>query len=155
MSEKVVYSLPKLDPERQRYHKRLVEDPSTRKKVQDFVIPKETGEAFVVRKGQVLRVIDVEGPQVADFNAFSQDNPREMFWSGRTRLLQGGHLTVGHQLWSTPPKMRPMFTLIADTVEHKPLPHGARSHDLLYSRCNERLFEVLTGEKGRPNCQDN
>ena len=78
-----------------------------------------------------------------------------MFWSGRTRIFLGAHLTVGDQLWSTPPNMRPMFTIIADTVDHQPLPHGAASRDLVFFRCNERYFEMLTGETGRPNCQDN
>ena len=48
-----------------------------------------------------------------------------------------------------------MFTIIADTVEHPALPHNARSHDLMYCRCNERHVEVKTGLKGQPNCNDN
>jgi len=141
--------------ENERFYHRIAQDASIRQLRRELVIPKETGKAFLLKRGQILRVIDIEGPQVADFNAFNREDPREMFWSGRTRLLQKAHLTVGHQLWSTPPKMRPMFTIIEDTVEHLPLPHGAASHDLIYSRCNERLFEVVNGEKGRPNCQDN
>ncbi|MFQ5913693.1 MAG: DUF1989 domain-containing protein [Nitrospinota bacterium] len=155
MSQQVVYKPQTFDEERREFYRRIAGDRQAREKVEDFVIPKETGRAFVIEQGQILRVVQVEGPQVADFNAFSRHDPREMFWSGRTRILQGAHLTAGHQLWSTPPTMRPMFTIIADTVDHKPLPHGAASHDLIYSRCNERLFEVLAGEKGRPNCQDN
>ncbi len=147
--------LTKTFEQNQKFYRRIAEDRSLQKLRQEFVIPKETGKAFIVKRGQILRVIDIEGPQVADFNAFNLQEPREMFWSGRTRLLQKAHLTVGHQLWSTPPQMRPMFTIIVDTVEHLPLPHGAASHDLIYSRCNERLFEVVFGEKGRPNCQDN
>ena len=155
MSREEVYRPPLIAEDRQLFYKRLAEDHRARKKLHDFLIPKETGKAFLVEKGRIVRVIEVEGPQVADFNAFNRDDPREMFWSGRTRILQGAHLTVGHQLWSTPPQMRPMFTIIADTVDHQPLPHGAASHDLIYSRCNEGLFEVLSGQKGRPNCQDN
>ncbi len=155
MLRQEVYQPPVIDDRRRLFYRRLAADHSTREKVRDFIIPKETGTAFLVDQGQILRIVDIEGAQVADFNAFNRDDPREMFWSGRTRILHGAHLTVGHQLWSTPPRMRPMFTIIADTVDHKPLPHGATSHDLLYSRCNERLFEVLTGQKGRPNCQEN
>ena len=152
---KVVHETPKIDERRRDLYRRVSEDETCREKIQEFVIPKETGEAFVVEKDQILRVLEVAGPQVADFNAFHKDNPTERFWSGRTRILEGGHLTVGSRLWSTPPEMRPMFTIITDTLEHKPLPEGARSHDLIWSRCNERYFEVLAGRRGQPNCQDN
>ncbi len=155
MNSKQVYELPGIDVKRSEFYKKIAENDSSRKQLVEFVIPKETGKAFVVKKGQILRVIEIDGPQVADFNAFNKEAPREMFWSGRTRIFHGAHLTVGNQLWSTPPNMRPMFTIISDTVDHKPLPHGAASHDLLYQRCNERFFEVMTGEKDCPNCQDN
>ena len=155
MTNRVVHQTPVMDERRKRTYQELAENDSVRELVQEFTIPKETGEAFVVEAGQILRVIQIEGPQVADFNAFCRDDPTERFWSGRTRILEGAHLTVGNRLWSTPPKMRPMFTLISDTVDHQPMPDGAASHDLIWSRCNERYFEVLQGEKGQPNCQDN
>ena len=50
--------------------------------------------------------------------------------------------------------MRPMFTLINDTVNHKPLPFNARSHDLIYSRCSESAVAIWTGKRG-PNCNTN
>jgi hypothetical protein len=155
MSQEVVYNTPGVGEARRAYYRRLAEEPALRETVQEFVIPRETGKAFPVDAGQILRVAQVDGPQVADFNAFSREDPREMFWSARTRILEGVHLTVGNRLWSTPPRMRPMFTIIADTVDHRPLPHRAASHDLLYARCNERLFEVVAGQPGRRNCQDN
>lgn len=126
-----------------------------RRVVEDLIVPREAGRGFIVRQGQVLRISQPEGPQVCDFNAWSADDPNEWFWSGRSRILQKAHLTTGHQLWSTPPKMRPMFTIIADTVDHQPLPHGAASHDLIYARCNSRLHEVTQGITGHKSCQDN
>ncbi len=155
MNAKMVYHHPNFHVKDEDFYRRIAEDLQGRELIRELVIPKEVGRAFVVEKGQVLRVMDIEGPQVADFNAFNKDDPREMFWSGKSRILQGAHLTVGNQLWGTPPRMLPMFTIIADTVDHKPLPHGAASHDLIYTRCNEAYFEVVTGEKGHPNCQDN
>ena len=155
MGTKKPYARPNFNVGAEEFYQQLIGASDGREIVQDFVIPKETGRAFEVKKGEILRVTTIEGPQVADLNAFCREDPREMFWSGRTRTFQGTHLTVGHQLWSTPSRMRPMFTIIGDTVEHKPLPKGAASHDLLYSRCNEHYYKILTGEKGRPNCQDN
>src|ERR1017187_849894 len=83
-----------------------------RKLVSSVNIAARTGEAFVLEKGQILRVTNHEGPQVADFNAFGKDDPHERFWSIRTRIVGGSHLTAGHQLWSAPPYTRPMLTII-------------------------------------------
>jgi len=122
---------------------------------EEFEIARERGKAFEVRKGEILRVSCPHGPQVADMNIFNLHQPREMFWSGRTRLIERAHPTVGNRLWSTPPRMVPMFTIIADTVEHTSLPHNARCHDLMFCRCNGRMLEMLSGAVSPPNCQDN
>jgi hypothetical protein len=137
------------------FYKKIASPATRRKEIADIYIPKETGKAFRVNKGHILRVECCDGPQVADFNAFSAHDPSEFFWSGRTRTIQGGHLSVGDRLWSTEPNMRPMFTIIADTVEHKPLPHNAASHDLIYARCSEGLWALRLGHKGAPNCNTN
>jgi uncharacterized protein YcgI (DUF1989 family) len=86
---------------------------------------------------------------------FNADDRAEKFWSGRTRVIHGGHLKVGDHLWSVPPRVRPMLTLVADTLEHPPHPFGARSHDLLYCRCDSRMYEIVYGRTGARNCNDN
>lgn len=144
-----------LTSEDRTFYAKLADPGCQRKLVSDLVVPKMSGAACEVPQGHVLRIACTEGGQVCDFNAFNREDPKEMFWSGRTRLFQRAHLTVGDRLWSTPPKMRPMFTIIADTVEHPDLPHNARSHDLMYCRCNARNVELKTGVKDAPNCNDN
>jgi uncharacterized protein len=126
-----------------------------RKHLQAIDIPARTGKAFVVKQGRILRVTCPEGPQVADFNAFGKDDPREKFWSVRTRIIGGSHLSVGDQLWSAPPRTRPMMTIVTDTVEQPPLPHGARTHDLIFTRCDARHYELIFKEVGHPSCQQN
>ena len=133
----------------------LARPDAKRKLINELVIPKLSGDACEVPKGHIVRITCIEGGQICDFNAFYRDDPTEHFWSGRTRLLQSAHLTVGDRLWSTPPRMRPMFTIIADTVEDPLLPNNARSHDLMYSRCNERNVALKRGRDGQPNCNDN
>jgi uncharacterized protein YcgI (DUF1989 family) len=123
--------------------------------VLDRYVEKETGFACHVAAGQILRITCVDGPQVCDFNAFAADDPSEHFWSGRTRTLQGAHLTVGDRLWSTEPRMRPMFTIIADTVPRAALPCNAAPHDLIYARCSSSAWALRFGRKGLPNCNDN
>jgi uncharacterized protein len=144
-----------LTPTQAALYARIAEDEASRTPTCDHYIPRETGFAFPVKRGQVVRITCSDGPQVADFNAFCSTDPSEHFWSGRTRTLQGAHLRVGDRLWSTEPKMRPMFTLIKDTVKHGPLPFNARSHDLIYSRCSERSVALLTGLSDQPNCNSN
>jgi hypothetical protein len=133
----------------------MAADTASRIVVLDRYVEKETGSAFPVRQGQVLRISCCDGPQVCDFNAFAIDDPAEHFWSGRTRTLQGAHLSVGDRLWSTEPKMRPMFTIIADTVPRDPLPHNAASHDLIYARCSARAWGLRYGRFDMPNCNTN
>ena len=155
MSTATTYEYPRIDAAAKGYYVRLAQDEASRELMSELVVPALSGMAFIVPKNHIFRVTAVEGPQVADFNAFCKDDPKEMFWSGRTRLLQRAHLSVGDRLWSTPPRMRPMFTIIADTVDHKPLRRNARSHDLMYCRCNERLHELIRNEKNAPNCNTN
>ncbi|MBI3076905.1 MAG: urea carboxylase-associated family protein [Deltaproteobacteria bacterium] len=85
-----------------------------------LIVPREGGKAFEVRKGQVVRIIAVDGPQVCDFNGYNLHDFTEGFWSGGTRGFEGTHLTVGNRLWSNPPRIRPMFTIVADTVKQRP-----------------------------------
>jgi uncharacterized protein len=106
------------------------------KLVDRFLIPKGTGKGFLVQKGQTLRISQPEGPQVVDFNAFNYDHPREFLGSSVTRREEGIHVTTGSFLWSCAPRERPMFKIIADTVNHKPSPDGSRSHDFLFGRCS-------------------
>jgi len=144
-----------LTPEQQAFYAKVSADGQARTRVYEQYIPKETGKACRVNTGQVLRVTCCDGPQVADFNAFAHGDPGEHFWSGRTRTLQGAHLRVGDRLWGTEPRMRPMFTFIRDTVEHASRPFNATSHDLIYSRCSARAWELRTGKTGQPNCNTN
>ncbi|HXP78075.1 MAG TPA: urea carboxylase-associated family protein [Stellaceae bacterium] len=124
--------------------------------VNSIEIPSRTGRAVRVAQGQVVRVRCHQGPQVADLIAFNADDTREKFWQARTRIVHGGHLCVGDQLWSIPPWTRPMMTMITDTVEHGELADGARSHDLLFCRCDARLYELVHKRTDtHANCNDN
>lgn len=136
-------------------YRRLAEVIAGRRRVLTDTIPPRNGRAYVVEAGHILRVSCPEGPQVGDFIAFNRDDPAERFWSARTRVIHGAHLRVGDRLWSCPPLTRPMLTLIADTLDHPALPHGARAHDLLFCRCDARHYELVHGLDGARNCNDN
>lgn len=117
-------------------------------------VPAGQGAACEVQRGEILRVVDVDGGQVCDFNAWSMPDFKERFWSGRTRILEGAHLSAGSRLWSSP-SMEIMFTITADTVTPGPSPLGGKSHDLLWARCSAELWKYREGLDHAPNCQDN
>ena len=52
--------------------------------VDKVAIPKEPGTGFVVRRGHTVRLICVEGPQIADVDVFNSNDPREHLWANQT-----------------------------------------------------------------------
>ena len=48
-----------------------------------------------------------------------------------------------------------MMTIVADTVEQPSLPHGARTHDLIFTRCDGRHYELVFKTVDHPSCQGN
>lgn len=125
------------------------------KLIEEIRVPARHGRAFVVKQGQILRLTQKAGSQVIDFNAWNRENPREMFWAGRTRIIEGAHPTAGQKLWSVEPWMRPMFTIIGDTADSKPSPKGSYNHDLWYPRCNRGYHMLIHNVGDRRNCHMN
>jgi uncharacterized protein YcgI (DUF1989 family) len=109
-------------------------------------IAPQSGDAFELRKGQTLRVIDPEGEQVADFFAFAASDHACWLSSGRTiDYASRIFLTTGDILYSN--DSRPMVTVVADT---------AGRHDFLLTPCSQEMFEILYKHKGHhPSCFEN
>jgi uncharacterized protein len=106
----------------------------------------QTGTAFLLAAGDVLRVIDPEGEQVADFVAFSRDARPAWLSAGRTFDYNNTiYLTTGHVLYSN--RSAPMLTIAADTVGR---------HDFLYTPCSAETFALLYKWTGHhPSCLEN
>jgi uncharacterized protein YcgI (DUF1989 family) len=134
---------------------RLAREADTRRLVERFVIPRRSGRAWAVRAGQIVRVIAAEGPQVGDFNVWSLHNPRERFWAARTKQLHRAHVTTFDRLWSCLPYLRPMLTIISDTVQYGLDEDGAGCHDLLGTRCDPYVHKLLNGEDFDRSCHSN
>jgi len=121
---------------------------SEREIVQQFVMEPTTGKGIPILRGQVLRIKQVGKGQCLDFNAFNLHDYKEFFHCGRTRHMHGLNPTKGDHLWSAPPRDRPMFTIIEDTVG---------TNDVNYPRCSAFLFEYHFGFDEYPahsNCHD-
>ncbi len=123
------------------------------KQVDAFTIPARTGRAFELRQGQHLRIVELEGPQVCDFDAFNRHDPREWFYSAGTRLRVGVHPGTGDALYSRPPWERAMLTIVDDTVRHQRSARGAIAHDLIFSRCTGKGQRERYGRES-PGCQE-
>jgi urea carboxylase-associated protein 1 len=68
----------------------------------------------VVRKGQIIRILDLEGNQAVDTLFYNADDPEERYSAVDTIQRQGKlYLTTGSVLYSS--EGRPMLTIVADT----------------------------------------
>ncbi|TSD40419.1 urea carboxylase-associated family protein [Rhodococcus sp. KBS0724] len=130
-------------------------DLSARQERENFVIPVRSGAAFVAPAGSVIRFTTHEGPQVLDVNLWSLHNPRERFWAARTRQFYGAHVGVGARLWSNLPYLRPLATVVADTLNYGLDDDGAGCHDLLGTRCDPYVSTVLSDSSYDFHCHSN
>lgn len=108
-------------------------------------IPARQGRAFHLAQGEYLRLIDVEGRQVADFLAYVAGDPGEWLSPSHTRAGLGRLFpTVGQTLLSN--RRRPLLTLVADSVGR---------HDTLYPPCDAVRYSRDFGVAGHANCETN
>lgn len=119
----------------------------------ECLVPAREGRCFRVPAGHFFRVTSIEGPQVGDMNLWSAADPRERFYSGKTRALHGTHLTRGDRLWSVFPWLRPMATVVQDTLEWYGIDeHGGSVHDVIGTRCDPYTHHLLSGGHAYHHC---
>lgn len=100
-------------------------------------IPPRSGTAFMLHRGEVLKVTDPEGGQVSDMVAFMAENAGETLSNGRTfDYEETVRLTTGNRLWSN--RSRPMLEIVEDSV-------GV--HDFLLTPCSEATFRHFYPER--------
>jgi len=93
-------------------------------------IPPRSGTAFRLAQGEILKVIDPRGRQVADLLAFAAADLREVISAGRTFDYEETiRLTAGNRLWSN--RSNALLDIVEDTVG---------CHDFLLTPCSEATF---------------
>ncbi len=128
----------------------------TARKTGECLVPPREGRCFHVPAGHFFRITSVEGPQVGDMNLWSAADPRERFYSGKTRALHGTHLTRGDRLWSSFPALRPMATITEDTLEWYGIDEfGGSVHDVIGTRCDPYTHHLLSGDDYHHCCHSN
>jgi len=100
-------------------------------------IPPRSGTAFILKKGEKLKVYDIQGEQVSDFVCFNLNDQREYLSSGRTidyaeTIFPG----IGHPFYSN--RSNVMFNIMEDTVGR---------HDFLLTPCSADTFRIIYGDE--------
>ncbi|MBY6160663.1 DUF1989 domain-containing protein [Mameliella alba] len=126
-------------------------------KVTDTVLaPPREACAFSVPAGHFFRITSVEGPQVGDLNLWNAHDLTERFYSGKTRALHGTHVTKGERLWSSFPALRPMATIVEDTLDWYGIDEfGGSVHDVIGTRCDPYTGNLLSGSHYHHCCHSN
>ncbi|MCE8544838.1 DUF1989 domain-containing protein [Ruegeria pomeroyi] len=126
------------------------------RKTDEVLVPPREGRCFEVKAGQVFRISSVEGPQVGDLNLHNLHDLSERFFSGKTRALHGTHVTTGERLWSNLPYLRPMATIIEDTLGWYGIDQfGGSVHDVIGTRCDPYTGNLLAGDHYHHCCHSN
>lgn len=115
--------------------------------VLDEICPAGEPWMGLVKKGQVFRILDLEGNQAVDTLFYNADDPEERYSAVDTIQRQGAlYLTTGSVLYSS--EGRPMLTIVADTCGR---------HDTLGGACAAESNTVRYALEKRPmhSCRDN
>ena len=109
------------------------------------VVPAGGGRAVWVRRGDHLKVIDIEGGQVGDLFAFAAADPGEHLSASHTRTSTSRlYPRVGEQFVTN--RRRSILTLLADT--------SPGVHDMLIAACDPARYQAL-GVGEHASCADN
>jgi urea carboxylase-associated protein 1 len=111
----------------------------------DEIIPPGKPWTAIVKRGHILRIVDLQGQQAVDFLRYNAENPEERYNAPNTiKASKTLRLTKGHILFSD--KARPIFTIIEDTCG---------IHDTIGGCCSAWSNEMLYGVKDTPGCREN
>lgn len=125
-------------------------------KTGETLVPPRDARVFSVPAGQFFRITSVEGPQVGDLNLWNADDLTERFYSGKTRAIHGTHLSTKDRIWTSHPDLRPMATIVDDTLDWYGFDaDGGSVHDVIGTRCDPYTHNLLTGGQYHYCCHSN
>ena len=119
------------------------------------------GYGFELKKGQTVRYELTHGPQIIDTAYLVKSRPTEE-WACiyHSSFFAAMILYEGMHYYSNTPYVRPLLSIIKDTVDHDKLRKAygeAAGHSFVYNsgRCTAGLFETLFGKANCNNCDSN
>jgi len=111
----------------------------------DEIIPARAGWSRQLSRGQVLRLIDLEGRQAVDFLCYNAADPEDRYAAADTMKLNGSiFIGKGTVLYSV--NCNPLFTVIDDSCGF---------HDTIGGCCSAALNRRRYGRPQDPNCRQN
>jgi aminomethyltransferase len=118
--------------------------------LQDFRIAAATAQAYIVKAGEYIQVIDVAGRQCTDFQCFSlrklDKGIENALDATVTRTLVGrSYPTPGLPSKAFGRDFEPLIEIVQDTVGR---------HDAFATACNSRYYDDM-GYPGHVNCTEN
>jgi uncharacterized protein len=112
---------------------------------EEIIVPPYEGRSALLKSGEELIIIDVNGKQVGDFICFNQHDPAEHVSPVHMRAsLSSIRLKVGDYLYSN--RRRPLMQLVQDTVGR---------HDFFFPACDYYRYKMDFNHEDHPNCHDN
>ena len=113
--------------------------------IEDLVVPAGQPWSGVVRRGDVLRLTDLEGQQAVDFLCYNATAPEERYNAADTMKIGGSiFIETGTKLYSD--MGRALFTVIEDRCGR---------HDTIAGCCSAESNRVRYAVESGPNCRDN
>lgn len=114
--------------------------------MREYIVEARSGLNLLVKKGELIEIIDIDGQQVVDFFAVNQSDPNEYLSAGVTidcneslKVSTGDCIFTNHY--------NQMFTIIEDDV---------KEHDLLHPCCRTEMYDHFYGTgENHPNCLAN
>ena len=99
---------------------------------EDTVVPACEPWSAIVKQGDVLRLIDLEGQQAVDFLCYNAQTPADRYNAANTIKLNNSiYINKGCTLWSV--RANKLMTMIEDSCG---------SHDTLYGCCSIEIDEI-------------
>ena len=114
--------------------------------VEDTVVPAGGSWSRRMEKGQLLRIVDLEGKQAVDFLCYNANDTVDRYAAADTMKINPGgiFLSMGTVLYSV--GLTPLFTIVTDTCG---------KHDTIGGCCSAALNTLRYGVGYQSNCRDN
>jgi urea carboxylase-associated protein 1 len=113
--------------------------------IEDRIVAAGEPWSRVLRSGQRLRIVDLEGRQAVDFLCYNAADPSERYNAADTmKYAKTIFVTKGHGIYSD--MGRRLFTVLEDTCGR---------HDTIGGCCSAESNELRYGVKGTPSCRQN
>ena len=124
--------------------------------VEEFVIPVRSGRAWELPAGPRLPLLDHRRPAGARPEPVEPPRPaRALLGRPDATVLRRARQRRRPALVSTLPFLRPLATVVADSIEYGIDEDGAGCHDLLGTRCDGYVGRMLAGERYDFHCHSN